>query len=145
MHKITVALLEDLDACASQLELFCKHYPQGVQRITVPTVFKALRLGLDVSWLVEILMEDTGKHDPQFYTLAQELERELYRACREINKEYHRRSDGIAFIPYLHERHRRWEEVDAWYVRETEPQRLVHYRKFAPVLAAKLRELLAQY
>lgn len=49
--RITVKYLKRRGACAEQVALFREHYPNGAN-VTVPTVRKALRLGLNVGWLV---------------------------------------------------------------------------------------------
>ncbi|GMV07384.1 MAG: hypothetical protein AMXMBFR53_36590 [Gemmatimonadota bacterium] len=50
MKRITAKYLTKLGACEEQVAIVAKEWPIGAP-ITVPTIRKALRLGLDVDWL----------------------------------------------------------------------------------------------
>jgi hypothetical protein len=52
-------MLRELGACAEQVEIVEREWPNGVP-ITVPTIRKAYRLGLDVEWFTRrVLSPDT--------------------------------------------------------------------------------------
>ena len=54
MKRITHEFLRSRDACSEQCDLVEKHWPNGAP-VTVPTFRKALRLGLNVEWLANLL------------------------------------------------------------------------------------------
>lgn len=53
---ITVSFLRDNDACEDQVKLFKKLWPQGVP-VTANNVLRALEAGLDVDWLLTVLLD----------------------------------------------------------------------------------------
>ncbi len=53
--KITAEFLLKNGACEDQVALVRQHWPHGAP-VTVPTLRKAMRLGLDVDWLTRFLL-----------------------------------------------------------------------------------------
>jgi hypothetical protein len=75
---ITTRFLRSLGACSDQVELFKRLYPNGVRRITTPTVRRALREGLDVVWLLGRLSPTLlAEYDRQIAPLWAEYDRQI--------------------------------------------------------------------
>ena len=50
--RVTADELREMDACDEQVEIVEREWPGGIP-VTVPSIRKALRLGLDVGWFAE--------------------------------------------------------------------------------------------
>ena len=58
---ITTAVLEELDACQTEIDRFAAEWPNGAE-VNVPNVIRAQDMDLDLVWLAKHLL-DTGAYE----------------------------------------------------------------------------------
>ncbi len=124
MKKITPAYLRRLGACTDQVALVGEHWPNGVP-LTVPSMRKAFRLGLDVEWFAQEVLS-TEEYD------------EYERQRAPLRAEYERQQAPL-WAEYQRQRAPLWAE----YERQQAPLWAEYERQQAPLLVSVLRAAVA--
>lgn len=112
MH-VTYKMLDDMDACFTQLDLFHRNYPNGVA-VTIENLREAKRRGLDIVWFALKVSKEFKDADDVAYGAHNERRNSAYRAhldrCASATDEY---ISARSYAEYDRLRKEAWNEYAA--------------------------------